>query len=627
MINEIINALNKADSAYYNTGKSLMSDADYDKLKDKLRKLDPNNTIFTKVGAKVEAHRSEVKLNMHMGSQNKANTEEEFFKWYNKTGEQVVISDKQDGSSMEIVYKDGKLNRVSSRGDGITGLDLTQNALLWSNLPKTVNINGQLIVRAEAYMNISVWKERFSDSANPRNCCNGLVSRKTDEEKDNQHVRIAAFDIVHPTINFKTQLDKFNTIRELGFDTVRYFVASTVLQIKAIRTEYIESRSKLDYEIDGMVVSFNDLEVQERLGYSDGGTRPNFAIAWKFPSATAITKVIGMTITMGSQGQIVPTATLEPVYCGGITISNVLLNNFDYINDLNINIGDKVEIERGGDVIPHVKSIVKKNSSGPYPRPTHCYVCGEELKIDGRYTLCANESCPGKNVELIRNWIKKTGIKNIGDEVLIAVTGGNNPIVNKISDLYKLTVDQLKDLQIGNGILGKSNATKIMMEVDKTRSMDIDLFIGSLGIKFLGRSMAKHIGYTSANDYINANVDDLATKDNMGPNKARDMKASINIFKDIIIELQMYVKIKEVVVKTNVNGKFVGVSCCFTGVRPTEEERNTMESLGIVEKSSVSKGLTYLVQKSKDSTSGKTEKALSYGTKIMGYNEFKEMIK
>lgn len=353
MINKITEALNKADSAYYNTGKALMSDADYDKLKDKLRKLDPNNAVFTKVGAKVEAHRSEVKLLMHMGSQNKANTDEEFFKWYDKTGGQVVISDKQDGSSMEIVYKDGKLNRVSSRGDGITGLDLTQNALLWSNLPKTININGQLIVRAEAYMNISVWKERFSDSANPRNCCNGLVSRKTDEEKDNQHVRIAAFDIVHPTINFKTQLDKFNTIRELGFDTVRYFVASTVLQIKAIRTEYIESRSKLDYEIDGMVVSFNDLEVQERLGYSDGGTRPNGMVAWKLETSKGITKIINMTISMGSAGQIVPTAQVEPSFIGGVTISNVLLNNFDYIKELGVNIGSRVLIQRSGDVIPN----------------------------------------------------------------------------------------------------------------------------------------------------------------------------------------------------------------------------------------------------------------------------------
>jgi DNA ligase (NAD+) len=274
------------------------------------------------------------------------------------------------------------------------------------------------------------------------------------------------------------------------------------------------------------------------------------------------------------------------------------------------------------------------NTAGVYPTPTHCFICGGELAETknadgkkGRAIICVNESCPGKNVELIRNWIKKTGIKNIGDEVLIAVTGGNNPIVNKISDLYKLTVDQLKDLQIGNGILGKSNATKIMMEIDKTRSMDMDLFIGSLGIKFLGRSMAKHIGYTSANDYINADVNDLTIKDNMGPNKARDMKASINIFKDIITELQMYVKIKAVVTKVNANGKFANVTMCFTGVRPTEEERNTMESLGIVEKSSVSKGLTYLVQKSKDSTSGKTEKALSYGTKILGYDEFKDMIK
>ena len=642
MINQIVSALDKADNAYYNSGKALMSDADYDKLKDKLSKLSPGNPRLSKVGAKVEAHRSEVKLLMHMGSQNKASNDEEFFKWYNKTGGEVIVSDKQDGSSMEIVYENGKLSRVSSRGDGSTGLDLTQNAILWSNLPQTVKVNGRLIVRTEAYMNISTWKERFSDSANPRNCANGLVSRKTDEEKDNQYIKVAAFDIVHPTDKYNTQLDKFNALLKLGFDTVRYYIASTIGQIKSIRTDYIKERGGLDFEIDGMVVSYNDLEVQDRLGYSDGGTRPLGQIAWKFDSSRAVTKVAGMTITMGSQGQIVPTAILEPMYCGGIIISNSLLNNFDFIKDLDINIGDEIEVERAGDVTPYITKVVKKNSVGPYPTPTHCFICGGELvetkNADGkkgRAIICVNDSCPGKKVELIRNWIKKTNIKYIGDEVLDAFTtspqasiDGVNPLVNSISDLYKLTIDQIKDINIGNGILGKSNATKIIMEIEKTKVMDLDLFIGSLGIKFLGRSMAKHIGYATAAEYISATVDDLATKDNMGPNKARDMKASIFVFKNIIEELQTYVKINNQVKKSvNTNGKHANVSMCFTGIRPTDAERDQMEKVGIVEKSSVSRGLTYLVQKSKDSTSGKTEKALSYGTKILGYSEFQEMIK
>ena len=282
------------------------------------------------------------------------------------------------------------------------------------------------------------------------------------------------------------------------------------------------------------------------------------------------------------------------------------------------------------------------NTIGIYPTPTHCFICGGELAETknadgkkGRTIICVNDACPGKKVELIRNWIKKTNIKYIGDEVLDAFTAspqasidGVNPLVNSISDLYKLTIDQLKDLNIGNGVLGKSNATKIIMEIEKTRIMDIDLFIGSLGIKFLGRTMAKHIGYSTAQEFIDANVDDLATKDNMGANKARDMKDSINKFKNIIIELQTYVKINQVQKKViNPNAKHAGVSLCFTGTRPTDAERDQMEKVGIIEKSGVSKGLTYLVQKSKDSTSGKTDKALSYGTKIIDYSEFQNMIK
>ena len=635
MINQIINALDKADNAYYNSGKALMSDADYDKLKEKLLKLSPGHPRLSKVGSKVEAHRSEVKLLMHMGSQNKASTDEEFFTWYNKIGGTVSISDKQDGSSMEIVYENGKLNRVSSRGDGTIGLDITQNAMLWSNLPKTVDVDGQLIVRAEAYMKISVWKANFPGTDNPRNIANGIVSRKTDNEKDNRLIIIAAFDIVHPTDEYISQFEKYYALRKLGFDVVRNFTASTVDGIKKIREQYVEERSNLNFEIDGMVVAYNDLAMQEKLGYSDNGTRPNGQIAWKFETAKGKTIVKGMTITMGSTGAIIPTIELEPIFVGGITISNVLQNNFDYIKDLDLNIGDEIEVERAGDVIPHVNKVITKHSIGPYPCPTHCFICNsplEKVKLvdgeEGRAIICVNIACPGRKVELIRNWIKKTGIKYAGDEVLTALTNGNNAIVNRISDLYKLTIDQLKDLNIGNGVLGKSNATKIMMEIEKTRIIDIDLFIGSLGIKFLGRAMAKHIGYGTAQEFIDADVDDLATKDNMGANKARDMKDSINKFKDIIIELQTYVKINQVQKKViNQNAKYANVTMCFTGIRPTDAERDQMEKVGIIEKSSVSKGLTYLVQKSKDSTSGKTEKALSYGTKILGYNEFQEMIK
>jgi len=357
-VDQIANTLRKASHAYYNGEKALMTDLEFDKLRDHLKKISPDHAFFEEVGAPVPAHRKEVKLFMHMGSQNKAKDAEDLKSWYDKYNQpEVVVSDKLDGSSMEAVYEGGKLLRVATRGDGTTGMDVTKNAKLWSGLPSKIDVSKRLIVRGEAQLSVENWKKNFPEMANPRNAGNGITVCDSGFDR-NKHITFHAFDIVHPEVNFKEQRHKFIALQKLGFGTVRFFRCQNLEELEKCREHYEEDRKTLDFEIDGMIVAINDLAVQEKLGYSDGGSRPVGMIAWKFDSERGITRVIDIENTIGHTGKIIPTAVVESIKLAGTNVTHCLLNNFEYIEDLGLKIGDEVIIEKAGDVIPHILAVV-----------------------------------------------------------------------------------------------------------------------------------------------------------------------------------------------------------------------------------------------------------------------------
>lgn len=631
MIDKIAKKLRKASDAYYNTGKTIMSDSDFDKLRDHLKKIDPDHEFFSEVGAKVPKHREEVKLLMHMGSQNKAKDDSDMKTWYEKyKSPEIIISDKLDGSSIELVYEDGKLARAATRGDGTTGMAVTKNAKLWSGVPESIDVSGQLIVRGEVQLSVANWKKYFPEAPNPRNMGNGIAVSDS-EYKRNEYLDFHAFDIVHPEVTFKKQEHKFKALKALGFNSIRWFRCKNWEEVEKCRAHYVEDRSDLDYEIDGMIGAINDLEVQEKLGYSDGGTRPRGMIAWKFDTEKAETKVTGMVITIGHTGRIIPKATLEPVKLAGTTVSNCLLNNFDYIQNLNLNIGDVVEVEKGGDIIPHINSVVKKNSKGCYPAPTHWESKDGSkwpLVKEGAYLLVTDEDCPELGFKRIKNWVNKTNIKQLGDTALLAMMDAG--LVKDIDDLYTLDENKVSALPVGNGIIG-SNAKKILSEIDKTREMTVDLFIGSLSIKHLGRSRAALLEIDDVDGYLKLTAKSLAGKKcsdtgTYGEDVAKEIHESLEQRTDLIKRLCKHVKIKKPK-KAVSDGPLSGKTFCFTGVRATQDQKDLMMSLGGEEKKSVSKGLTYLVAKDPSATSSKLEKARKLGTEVIGLDDFEKLLK
>jgi DNA ligase (NAD+) len=621
-----IDDLKKFDSAYYN-GEATIPDSTYDQIREEVRSKNPSDLYFSTVGASVPCHLGQVKLNIHMGSQQKVSTTEEIKRWYDGSvvSGEILIMEKLDGSSVELTYEAGKLQRVATRGDGIIGTDITDNARRWKNLPLEIPVTDRLIIRGEAMLSIADWVKHFPDTANPRNAANGTIMRKSGE--NNEHIMVIAFDCDADSNLLPDRMDaRLLLLQDLGFQTVPCMSCQDIVNLREIFAVYRDrTRPALGYEIDGLILSCVSKSTILDLGYRDGGSRPRGQTALKFPSERGETVVKAINLTIGHTGALIPTAELEPVKIGGVTISNVLLNNPQFIIDLGVNVGDRVMIERAGDVIPYMSSVIEKNSSGPFEYPTSCPFCSGSLVVDGRAILCVNDECDGRAFQLIKNWVKKLDIKHLGEGLLRTLY--DEKTIQEIPDIYDLTADELEGVPSGNGILGKSMADKVMSEINKTREIPVDLLMGSVSIKFLGRSMANHIGLVSPQEYFSISAGELASKENMGINKAEMMLESIAMRKPLIEKILQKISVsqpKEVEVSSS---RFSHMAVVFTGVRLSKEDQELFESNGGIVKDGVSKNATHLVQKSAESESSKSKKARELGLKVISINEFLDTIK
>lgn len=622
--------LRAASDAYYNTGKTLMTDAEFDALRDELRRVAPSHSFFSEVGSPVSGHRDEVRLLMHMGSQNKAKDEADMLAWFEKAGKpEVIVSDKADGSSAEAVYRGGMLWRVATRGDGKIGMDITRNARMWEGLPEKIDVKAQVIVRGEAQLSVSAWREHLPDKENPRNGGNGVIVAKSDPSA-NKYITFRAFDLVHPEVAFEKQSHKFKALEHMGFETIRWFRCRTWDNLIKCRRRYEETRAELEFEIDGMVVAIEDLEKQASMGYSDGGSRPRGQVAWKFETEKAESKILSIELTIGQTGAIIPTAVFEPVRLAGTTVKHCLLNNFKYIGEKNINVGDVVEVEKGGDIIPHITRVVKKNTPGPFPPPGAWKASdGKEydLSWEGKRLLVTDPTCPDLYFQRIKNWVDKLDIKQLGETALRSLVGAG--LVKDIDDLYSLDEASVSKCPVGNGVIG-GNAKKIVSEIAKTREIPIDMFMGSLSIKMLGRSRVRLIGIDTVEEYLGLVPKDLvgkpfSEKGTFGEEPAKEVVESIQARKDLIERLAKIIRVTPLK-KEVTDGKLSGKTFCFSGVRMSPDQQRRLEAAGGKEKKSVSKGLSYLVLKDPASTKSKAQKARKLGVQIIGMEEFEAML-
>lgn len=620
-IKELEALLTEAQNAYY-TSDPIMDDDQYDALADELRELAPNSPVLSRVGADVDdSMLQKVKHSIPMGSQTKVNTEKEFRAWAAKTGsDKLVLQEKLDGLSVELVYRDGKLITAISRGDGEVGEDITHNVRLMGNVyQKLLNFTGSL--RGEIMLDKGAFDSSFKgeDYANPRNAASGVSRRKT-TSKLVSLLRVSYYDCDTPSQKFEKETEKIDHIsKHLKLACVRTIPVSVENAVAWFEHYEEVERDKLDYFIDGMVCKVNNLQKQQSLGEVDG--RPKGQIAWKFAPVTRETEILDVSWDVGRGGRITPVAELKPVLIDGSTITRSSLHNVKIMKRLGIYIGAKVLVSKRNDVIPYVEKVVNPNPLLVIGHAKKCPICGTPTEFQGEFLMCPNGACPAKHKGDILKWISAQGIEQVGESFI--ETALAEKLINDAADLYTLSAKKIRVLPG----YGDSSANTIVKNIAAGKSMPLPRLLGALNITGIGVSTFEALeraGYDTLDKVRAASVSELSSVSGIGTTTAKAVVSGVKAKKEIIDKLLK----NGVEIKKKILGKLTGKSFCFTGeISITRSAAcKLVDTQGGEVKSGVSKDLTYLVQANPLSASGKAQKAKQYGTKVIGEKEFFDLV-
>jgi len=654
------NTILKAKQAYYFGGQPIMSDTEYDALETELGAIDPNDDVLALVGAPVPADAILTKAphRMTMGSQSKVNTEEEFETWFTKNGSPVIhASLKGDGASAAAYYADGKLEQAISRGDGVIGEDITANAVKFKGLPVFVHrpdgsaFSGS--VRFEVILTVDDWGVADPDrSKNPRNLGNGIMGRKNG--KGSHLLSVYAFDVLDPDTTFVTETEKSSFLEQMGFTLMPWERCPDLEACFAYYRGIAEGRQDVPFWIDGVVMKIDDLEAQEALGVTSG--RPKGQTAWKFASEGGETVILDYGIGGGHTGVLVPTAKLAPVEIGGTTVRNALLNNWEEIARLDVAVGDRVFVIKANDIIPKVIRVTERAPEGErriIEEPSSCPFCGGDVGrrtntggAEGVATVCLDPECPKKSTGKIARWIKGLDIQGIGDavrEAMIEQLGVENPaglyeLCRDPDALAALIINRDKEIR-----LGTKRADTILEEIDKTRTLPLTIFMGSLGIHGLGPRRVE-LMLTSVpgeldtlTDWRSDKLRDAEFAARAGvPSLGESLQDGIDGVADVIDTLLQHgVEVqpadgKALVAEAEAARARGKGTVAITGKLPSGKKKNDYEQpladagYELVDK--VTRELTYLVLSDPDSTSAKAKKARGYGVKLITEEQLEAML-
>ena len=618
-IDALVLRLKAADTAYYN-GVTLMSDAAYDLLRDQLRKLDPQNPYLKSVGAPVQSGWQKVVHAQAMQSLNKANLIDEMYSWamgLKTQNTRYIITEKLDGISISLFYWEGKLIQAVTRGDGTIGEDITTNVVRMKGVPQTIDgFTGY--IRGEVVCLKSDHAKHFAGQSNPRNTASGTAKRQSNPEAC-QYLTVLAYQ-VSPALVSKR--DTLEFLKDAGFAVPNFHIAGTIQAVDSVYQEYIDcARGQLDYDIDGLVVELDDTGLFESKGYLNGN--PRAAVAYKFPAEEQPTILRDLQWQVGKSGRITPVAVFDTVSLAGANVSRASLHNIAYIQrlvqaasgvGLYLCAGDQILVARKNDVIPGVEELLAQaegNITEFFP-PENCPCCGSPTEMSGEYLLCVDDTCPANIQGAIVRWLEKVGILHFGPTLVEALLDAG--LVQDIADLY--TVDVKKAAQISfNGRTVGGTADLAFNNLHAKKELDLHVFLGSLGLNSLiGRSMIKTFvdaGYDTLLKLQNVRASELAQIPGVGMTKADAFVKGMQSKETLITRLLN----AGVTIKQKATGNMSGLSMCQTGFRDPAMV-SAFEAAGGTVKSSVGKGLTYLVCTNKSGSSTKLDKARQLGTEV-----------
>jgi len=662
-----IKLLEQYNKLYYDKDSPVVSDGLYDSLKEKIIELEKNNlflkkygSIKEKVGFKPSSKFAKIKHAKPMLSLANAfniSHVDEFIKKINNylNNKNLKLSfsiePKIDGISASLTYNKGLLVKGVSRGDGTTGEDILKNLktikqiphkILGKDVPQTLEIRGEVYIGKKDFQKI---EEKF---ANPRNAAGGSLRQKNSIITSKIPLQFFAYGFGDVKPFFFTKQSEFlRKINQWGFKTNPYnFLAKNLKEIDNHHDKIEKIRSNLDYDIDGVVIKIDDLLLQARLGNTSNS--PRWAIAYKFSSVTATTKINNIIIQVGRTGALTPVAKVEPVTVGGVVVSNASLHNEDEILRKDFRIGDFVTIQRAGDVIPQVVSVhlnKRDKHSKKFIFPTKC-PCGSDTikeinintkKVDAvRRCLDRKNKCQFIAKEKLKHFVSKDAfnIEGLGKKVIDQFW--NLAIIKNPSDIYNLNYKKIETLE-GWGELSASN---LKIAIDKSSKILLSRFIYSLGIRHIGQENAKLLSNYFKNinklvELFNSSkrenlLNNIAELDGIGSAQLKSLEEffSNKINYDIISSLTKYLKIENFKA-INKEGKLSGKTIMFTGgfeKISRSEAKSLVEENGGKVLGNISSKLSILVTGDSKPTKSKIVKAKEIGIKIISEKDWYKLL-
>ncbi|MBQ6495031.1 MAG: NAD-dependent DNA ligase LigA [Bacilli bacterium] len=655
-INELTDILNKANYDYYVLDNPTITDQEFDKYLRELISLEmeyPNlkreDSPTNRVGGEAIEGFKKVSHNIPMLSIEDVFNEEEiisFDKRIKKEGfdPRYVCELKIDGLSVSLYYEKGVLVRAATRGNGTVGDDITNNVKTIKTIPLKLNKDIDIEVRGEIYMSKKVLetlnnereKNGLTKLQNTRNAASGSIKLLDSKEVAKRKLEAWIYHLPNPLdYGIKTHMEALEFMHDLGFRTnPNNRLVDSIDGILSFIDEMGNKRSSLEYDIDGVVVKVNDINMQQMLGSTS--KYPKWCIAYKFPATINYTKLIDIIFTVGRTGQITPNAVLEPVIVQGSTIKRATLHNEDNIVNKNIMIGDIVEIYKAGDVIPAVGNPLIERRTGnekPFVMIDKCPICGTKIvrkESDADY-FCPNEMCPARNVESLIHFASKDAmnIEGLGDSIMEDLY--NYHYIKDISDIYIL--DRYKDELESLEGYGEKSVKNLFLSIDESKNNNLDRLLFGLGIKNVGSKTAKVLAkkFKTLDNIINTDVDTLINIPDIGEVIALSI---INYFHDDN-NIKVINKLKEYGVNTNyiddgnyvMNDNFVDKIFVLTGTLNSitrNDASKLIEDNGGRVTSSVTKNTSVVIVG--DNPGSKYDKAINLGIEIWDEDKFLELI-
>jgi len=513
---------------------------------------------------------------------------------------------KFDGLSVEVVYEDGSYERAVTRGDGERGDDVTEQVRRIPTVPQRLRSDhpDELAVRGEVYMPRDGFQdlnreriERGEDPfANPRNAAAGTLRQLDPSVVADRPLSIFFFSVLDASTTIDTNSEVYERLPEWGLRvTDRTERVATIEGAIAYRDRMLAAREGLDYEIDGVVISVNDRTACETLGSTSRA--PRWAFAYKFPARSERTTVRDIIVQVGRTGRLTPVALLDPVDVGGVTVSRASLHNPDEIARLGVDIGDRVRIERAGDVIPDVVAVVEEDTAGHYEFPETCPACGTEVERDGPLAFCpAGLGCPAQREQAIEYYGSREAldIEGLGEQRVTQLVEAG--LVDELADLYELTVDELASLEGW----GEKSAQNLVAELDETREPPLADFLTALGIPEVGSTTARALaGEFGEFDAVrSASKDELQAVPDIGPTVAESIREFFDTEQNRGVIDRLLAHVDPQPADTESGDALDGTTVVFTGSldRLTRSEaQDLVERHGGSATSSVSGNTDYLV--------------------------------